>query len=218
MKSKKNLLGPLLGMATMLGTLVLMNAQIIIAQAQYWITPATPASRGVLPAAETIPLGADHLVIPKINVDAPLVTDVATNDEDSVQNGLQRGLVHYAGTAPIGKGNSVIIGHSSNNVWAPGDYKFVFALLEKLEVGDQYYVVSGHTRYTYRVTEKRVVTPTDTSVLAATPMPQITLVTCTPVGTSLQRLVVLAEQVSPKPQPSTYTVSESHASYLPGRQ
>jgi hypothetical protein len=58
------------------------------------------------------------------------------------------------------------------------------------------------------------------SVLRQTPDPQITLITCTPPGTSWKRLVVVAKQISPAPataQPSkTGTQDGSASETLPG--
>ena len=53
-------------------------------------------------------------------------------------------------------------------------------------------------RYTYRVTKKEVVEPTNVAALVVqTDKPLITLVTCTPLGTSRYRLLVTGEQISP---------------------
>jgi sortase A len=55
-------------------------------------------------------------------------------------------------------------------------------------------------RYTYSVTKTQVVKPTDVSALVyPTTKPQATLITCTPLGTALNRLLVTGEQVSPDP-------------------
>ena len=53
-------------------------------------------------------------------------------------------------------------------------------------------------RYTYRVIKKEVVDPSNVAALVvATDKPLLTLVTCTPLGTSRYRLLVTAEQISP---------------------
>ena len=53
-------------------------------------------------------------------------------------------------------------------------------------------------RYTYRVIKKEVVDPTNVAALVVeTDKPLLTLVTCTPLGTSKYRLLVTAEQISP---------------------
>jgi sortase A len=144
------------------------------------------------------------MYIPKINVDAPVVTDMRSYDPGAVQSALQRGVVQYGVTANPGqKGNVVMAGHSSGQLWAPGEYKFVFTMLDKLVRDDRIIVDYKGTRYIYRVDSTRVVPPTDLTVLQQTEEPQLTLITCTPVGTNKNRLIVTARQVSPAPDTAT---------------
>lgn len=141
------------------------------------------------------------VIIPKINVEVPVVYDVASIQEKDIQDALERGVVHYASTSSPGeKGNSVIVGHSSNNIFNGGKYKFAFVLLNKLEVGDTFMLTKDSKRYVYRIYEKRIVKPTDISVLGDTDRgATATLITCDPPGTSINRLVVFGEQISPDP-------------------
>ena len=61
------------------------------------------------------------------------------------------------------------------------------------------YVNYESVRYTYKVTRKNVIEPTNVAALVIdTPQPMITLVTCTPLGTSRYRLLVTGEQISPE--------------------
>ena len=148
-------------------------------------------------------LAATHdsptIEIPKINVSAPVVFEPSIAEE-AVQKGLQNGVVHYGISVKPGQaGNSVIVGHSSNDWWEPGNYKFVFVLLDKLIVGDTFSVDYDGKKYIYEVYESKVVEPTDISVLAHTENPTMTLITCTPPGTSWKRLVIKAKQISPDP-------------------
>ncbi len=142
-----------------------------------------------------------EVIIPKINVEIPVVYDVNTIDETQVEKGLERGVVHYADTATPGQnGNVVIVGHSSNNILNGGKYKFAFVLLHDLTVGDTFYLQKDGKRYTYQVYERRVVKPSDVSVLGLADKPATaTLITCDPPGTSNNRLVVTAEQIDPDP-------------------
>lgn len=141
------------------------------------------------------------IVIPKINVEIPVVYDVKSIEEKDIQKGLERGVVHYASTpSPGEKGNGVIFGHSSNNIFNKGQYKFAFVLLSRLNAGDTFMLTKDGTRYVYRVYDKRIVKPTDLSVLGSTAKPAtVTLITCDPPGTSINRLVVIGEQISPDP-------------------
>ena len=139
----------------------------------------------------------NEIIIPKIGATAPLVF-INTNNEPDVLTALRDGVVHYYGTAMPGEvGNSVFFGHSSNDWWEAGNYKFVFILLEKLTVGDTYEIHYNSRKYVYLVTQTKIVQPNDLSVLNQTTEPTSTLITCTPPGTSWQRFIVTGKQISP---------------------
>lgn len=169
-----------------------------------FITPSKNVSNApIVIDASTAAAGPEPIItIPKINVQIPVVYTEPSVDEDSVQRALEGGVLHYATTPNPGeKGNSVIFGHSSNNIFNKGKYKFAFVLLKQLEPGDTFTVQKDGKRYVYKVFEKKIVSPNDLSVLgqqgnkAAT----MTLITCDPPGTSVNRMVVIGEQISPDP-------------------
>lgn len=146
--------------------------------------------------------GSTKVIIPKINVEIPVDYEVPSMKEDDIQKGLENGVVHYPSTVRPGEqGNSAIFGHSSNNIFNPGKYKFAFVLLSKLENGDMFYLTYGGQVYAYKVYEKRVVSPEEVSILDAVNGKTATaaLITCDPPGTTINRLVVWGEQVSPSP-------------------
>lgn len=162
---------------------------------------------------DTGDVGPDSkIIIPKINVEAPVVYDVSALDDKAVQKGLERGVVHYSITPNPGElGNSVIVGHSSSNIFNSGKYKFAFLLLKSLDNGDTFYVQKGGKRYVYKVFNKFVTSPTDLSVLDPTDRPAtMTLITCDPPGLSINRLIIQAEQIYPDPssdKPSSVNVA-----------
>jgi len=134
-----------------------------------------------------------RLVIPKIKTNAPISWNVP---QDQINQKLQDGVAQYEGTAlPGATGNIFITGHSSYYIWAPGSYKDVFALLNQLHGGDKIYIQYNGAQFTYEVTGQVVVDPTDTSVLTQGNEKILSLMTCVPVGTNLQRLVITAKQV-----------------------
>ncbi len=141
------------------------------------------------------------IIIPKINLEVPVVYDLGSTDEKTVQAGLENGVVHYSTSPTAGQtGNTVIVGHSSNNILNKGKYKFAFVLLKRLEVGDTFSLHKDGVRYTYQIFEKKVVKPTDVSVLGPSTKPNTaTLITCDPPGTSVNRLIIVGEQISPDP-------------------
>jgi LPXTG-site transpeptidase (sortase) family protein len=190
-------LGPILAAVGIFAiVLLLFKAPIILSQLGYNLGKDKPQAAtqagAIIPAENTI-------TIPKINVHAPVIYQPSMAEAD-IQTSLQSGVVHYGSTALPGQvGNTAIFGHSSNDWWEPGNYKFVFVLLDKLAPGDQLYIDFQSKRYTYQVTGSQVVDPTDVAVLNSTPTPTLTLITCSPPGTSLRRLVVTAKQIDPNP-------------------
>lgn len=161
---------------------------------------ATPI---ILDPTQTGEIGkAPKIIIPKINVEAPVVYNVNALDENAVQKGLERGVVHYSITPDPGeKGNAVIVGHSSSNILNSGKYKFAFLLLKSLEKGDLFYVQKDGKRYVYKVFNKFITSPTDVSVLNPTDrLATVTLITCDPPGLSINRLIVQGEQIYPDPK------------------
>lgn len=149
----------------------------------------------------------NRLIIPKMNLNVPIVDPPSTNLisenwkglEDDIQKGLQDGVVHYPGTARPGQaGNFFVTGHSSYFPWDPGKFKSVFARLDDLNVGDEYWIYYGGDKYRYVVTAKKVIDPSNVSVLDQPVNERVsTLMTCTPVGTALHRLVIQAQEVDP---------------------
>lgn len=149
----------------------------------------------------------DRIVIPKLGKNIPIVRPsmeaLMREDwkefEENIQTALHDGVVHYPGSARPGQaGNFFLTGHSSYYPWDDGHYKDAFARLHELEPGDTYTVYYGGDRHTYRVTRKYEVKPSNVSVLDQPSNKRMaTLMTCTPVGTTLRRLIVEAEEIDP---------------------
>ncbi len=146
----------------------------------------------------------DRLIIPRINQNIPVVRvsskSLIEHDWDALekemQEALRDGVVHYPGTSVPGqKGNVVITGHSSYFPWDPGRFKDVFALLHDVEVGDEIVMYYQQDKYKYEVNDIEIVLPENIDVLKQTPDDRLTLITCTPVGTNLKRLIVTAKPV-----------------------
>ncbi len=146
----------------------------------------------------------NRIVIPAIGKNIP-IKSISTRHllnedwkalEDEIQEALKEGVVHYPGTADPGDvGNSFITGHSSYYLWDPGRYKDVFALLHNVEVGDEITVFFEQERHNYIVEEKKIVSPEDVDVLKQTEDRRLTLMTCTPIGTNINRLIIIAREV-----------------------
>lgn len=134
---------------------------------------------------------SNELSIEKISITAPVIWNIEEND---IIENLINGVVHYKGTSLPGEGGNVFItGHSSNYFWVKSDYNNIFALLDKLVVGDKIKVRKGKINYYYKVVETKVIKPSEVGVLQDTNKELLSLMTCYPVGTSLNRLIVQAE-------------------------
>ena len=200
--------------------------QVLIANVRAYVTPGSIDPQNIIVDPDsTVEVGPEaRLIIPKINVDTPVFYDIGT-DKASQDAAMEDGVAHFpipgANSHPGEVGNTVLSGHSSNDVFAPGDYKFIFMQLDKLQIGDTIYANYEGTRYTYVVTEKKEVAPTDVkSLIYETDKPEMTLITCTPLGTALRRLLVTAEQIYPetsKPAPTTSSSQEDTESTIPGQ-
>lgn len=150
---------------------------------------ALPASIGVnvqpvaaLPLPTPGPQSPTRIVIPSINVDWPVVSG------DSWEE-LKRGVGHSPRSANPGeRGNMVLSGH--NDVFGE-----VFKDLEALKNGDQVLVYSGGKLFKYEVRAKRIVAPTELSVLNPTRESIVTLITCHPYRVDTHRLVVIAQLI-----------------------
>lgn len=176
-----------------------------------FIQPSRNVSNTPIISANQAVSSAPEVIIPKINVEIPVVYGVDTIDDNAVESALESGVVHYADTALPGQnGNLVIVGHSSNNIFNKGKYKFAFVLLSRLENGDTFYIQKDGKRYTYQVYDKQIVQPDNVSVLGPTDKPATaTLITCDPPGTSINRLVVIGEQIDPSPVANSPTTTQN---------
>lgn len=155
-------------------------------------TPTSSPTRAPKPAPPP-KLGdaVARIRIPKIDLNMIVVEGVGLDQ-------LAKGPGHYRGTAMPGQEGSVgIAGHRTG--WGSP-----FIDLDRLSKGDRIIVETKREgRFVYRVTGTTVVDPGDVWVLEGDPDSTarftLTLTTCTPKYTSRDRLIVWADQVSPKP-------------------
>lgn len=223
---RKHIVPPVVGIVVMASVLGLLNGELLMAQWRYRTAERTTVSAVALPtpppsapAQAPDPNAPSELSIPAINVKAPIVFDEPSTNEGKVQMALRRGVVRYGQTGTPGQpGNTVILGHSSGQPWAPGDYKWIFTLLDKLQPGDHIQISYQGIEYIYKITGSEVVAPDNLSILTPTAGPTLTLVTCTPVGTSKNRLVVRATQISPVPTAAETGQTAKHIPQTPKQE
>ena len=143
----------------------------------------------------------NRLIIPKINKNVPIVevkqrnVKTAKELENIFMKELEDWVVRYPSSSKPGKWwNTFIFGHSSNYPWIKWDYNEVFANLGKLSYGDEIIVYYGQKKYTYIVREKKVISPGNTKILKRNKnKDELTLMTCWPVWTTLNRLLVISD-------------------------
>ena len=213
------------GVFTVLFILFLQYNRLIFAPIMAYIAPGNSNDTEITaidPTITTAPTAEPKLIIPKLNVDVPAHFNIA-NDTATIDNAMNHGVAQFkipgADALPGQVGNLVISGHSAGDIYSNNQYKFIFSGLERLQDNDLIYVNYNSVRYTYKVTKKQTVEPTDVAALVyPTSKPILTLITCTPLGSDRYRLLVTAEQVSPTYEEkavSTPTNTDSTAA-LPG--
>lgn len=131
-----------------------------------------------------------YIKIPKISISIPIY-----HDATEVQ--LQKGIGHLRGTSlPIGGDSThcVLSGHTG----VPGN--MLFTDLDKLEIGDKFYLHVLDEVLAYKVESINVIEPDDTSRIQIEPgKDYCTLLTCTPYGINSHRLLVRGERAAYTP-------------------
>lgn len=154
-----------------------------------------------LPLKEEIkPVNSDFsIVIPKIRVNANVVKNVDPFDSRIYQKALTQGVAHAKGSGLPGfPGNVFIFAHSAINWYQASQYNSIFYLTNKLEPGDEIFVYYKGSKYRYSVTEKKIVKASEINYLSdsinttSQNSNSLTLMTCWPPGSDLNRLIILA--------------------------
>lgn len=137
------------------------------------------------------------MTMDKIGTAAPLVF-VSSREEEDIYEGLKSGYVHYDKTAFPGEdGDAVFFCHSSGRFGSRGNFDTLCANLDQVERGDEIVISGGSIKLRYRITSrKNDYDPADPNIFRKTNRPTLSLISCYPVGTNHQRIVVRAELVS----------------------
>ena len=144
---------------------------------------------------EIIPSDANFsIIVPKIGINAAVVSAV---DPANYDEALQKGVAHASTSFfPNENGAVYLFSHSTNYEWFVKDLNAVFYLMKNLESGDLVILIYKGTRYTYTLTEKRVVSPKDVSYMAPIEgKKMLILQTCWPPGSTSERLLVFADLI-----------------------
>lgn len=138
------------------------------------------------------------IVIPKIGINAPVISSVNPDDPKAYTDALKQGVAH-ASTSFFPDQNGVVylFSHSTNYEWFIKDLNAIFYLLKNLEQGDTIVLLYKGKTYTYRLREKRITPPTDTSYIKPIEGERtLILQTCWPPGSTTERLLLFADLIN----------------------
>jgi len=156
-------------------------------QLSNWFVSTPPTDSTSLPSSSTT---SYTLSIPSLKI-KDAVVEIGSMD-------LKKSLIQYPQTALPGQpGNAVVFGHSVlPQFFNPKSYLTIFSTLYRLKPGDEILINFDGVSYRYLVDEMFEVQPTNLSVLEQRfDAKYLTVITCSPPGTYLRRLVVRARIV-----------------------
>lgn len=148
---------------------------------------------------EIVPVSTEFgIVIEKIDANAKIIANVNPANEKEYVAALKTGVAQALGSTPPGQiGNLYLFSHSTDAPWNIIRFNAIFFLLKELEQGDRVIIFYQNKRYDYIVFDKSIASPTDVSYLTNRyDVPVLTMQTCDPPGTLLNRLIVRAKLVN----------------------
>lgn len=143
-----------------------------------------------------VPVNTDFgIVVPKVGINAPVIPSVNPADTKGYEDALLKGVAHSSTSFfPDENGAVYLFSHSTSYEWFVKDLNAVFYLLKNLDVNDPVVLIYKGKRYTYRLSEKRIVSPDDVSFLNPIEgKKMLILQTCWPPGSTTQRLLLFAD-------------------------
>jgi len=154
-----------------------------------------PILKAYFPHNTNVPTEASFSIsIPKIGAQAPIIPNVDPFNELEYRQALTKGVAQAKDTAlPDQNGTMFLFAHSSDAPWRLSQYNTVFLRLGELKKGDQIIIRKDGNTYIYEVTETKTVWPNEVQYLTKSGQKQLIIQTCTPLGTSLKRLLVFAK-------------------------
>ncbi len=165
---------------------------------------SSPPSTVAVVASNQEALSNGYFNYPSLGIRAPLDHSEA-NDPMNYQNWvgirsmLNKGVAVLYQTSKFEDAPLVyVVGHSSDyNLANP--YAYIFASLGQAQIGDTFRLTLGQN-YEYKVIEKKVVRPDDVSQFNDltphdTTKQRLVLVTCWPIFTTNERLLVIGERI-----------------------
>ena len=141
------------------------------------------------------------IIIEKIGVNSPVIANVSIKDDTAYTEALKLGVAHAINSNKPSEepGNTYLFAHASLNFWELGKYATTFNLLRKLELRDNIYIIYKNRLFKYEIVNKEIHEGWNTNAITRPVIePILTLQTCDPPGTTLNRLVVTAKLLEVK--------------------
>ncbi len=154
--------------------------------------PESSYTPTALPSVD--PAEQSFIDLPSIAEPLPLVYS-ETLDEPTLQEHLKNGAVVLPLGIAFGEAGNVVVTAHSSGTENFGPYRFAFAKLSELKEGDEYSISTPTATYRYKVYKKEIVWPHEVDKLPNDDRSTVTLVTCWPLWTNFQRLLVHTELV-----------------------
>ena len=141
-----------------------------------------PVFEDAAPKTKASKISAAIIVIPKLNVRAPIYTGITMDIFD-------KGVGQWPGTPVAGKKGNIVLGGHRTSGSKP------FADIDKLRKGDIVELVSKGKKFRYAVTSNFIVKPTAIWITKPTTNATITLFSCHPKGKTSSRYVIRASLI-----------------------
>lgn len=166
-------------------------------------TKPLPASAPVIYTSLVTPEGNSidpvnrefSLIVPKVGINAPVIANVDPGNPGEYATALKAGVAHASTSfLPNEDGTVYLFSHSTNYDWFVKDLNAVFYLLKNLTEGDLVVLYYKGREYTYRISQKRIVKPSEISYLIPlSGKKSLILQTCWPPGSTAERLLLFAD-------------------------
>lgn len=185
-----------LNLFRILGNLLMLIPIIILLYIYYPLIFIYVDPPKILPT----PQNGTYIEIEKIHAQAPVIENVNPWNTREYNEQLTHGVAHALGSSPIGSpsGTVYLFAHSSDLPWRITRQNSAFYRIGELRKNDKITLTKNGKKYTYSVSDKKTVWPNDIKYLKDLTKTQLILQTCTPIGTSLQRLLIFANPVIDK--------------------
>lgn len=153
--------------------------------------------KSVFESVETPENPQFSVVIPKIDINENVIAEVDPKKPAEFLKALKSGVALAAGSAYPGQGGTIyIFAHSALYQWDITKFNAVFYQLKDLQIGDEINVFYNNRRYFYKVFETKIVRPDEVSILLENKGERLILQTCWPLGSTKERLLIIAMPVS----------------------